>query len=96
VRQILFMSAGVALWALHFAAIYGLSALACARGRPELVLPSVVIATTLAAAATIAVLGVGLRGRARFESWLASGIAALALVAIVWEALPVLIVPICT
>jgi hypothetical protein len=94
-RQILFMSSGVVIWALHFGAIYGLTGLACARGWQEVVPPGVALATVVAAILALAVLVAGWRRRAQFESWMTAGIAALALVAIVWEALPVLIVPIC-
>lgn len=94
-RQILFMSSGVVIWALHFGTIYGLTGLACARGWQSLVPPGIALATALAAILACAVLVAGWRGRAQFESWMTAGIAALALVAIVWEALPVLVVPIC-
>ena len=94
-RQLLFMSSGVVIWALHFGAIYGLTGLACARGWPEAVTPGVALATVVAALLALAVLVAGWRRRVQFESWMTAGIAALALVAIVWEALPVLIVPIC-
>ena len=49
----------------------------------------------VAAILAVAVVVAGWRRRAQFESWMTAGIAALALVAILWEALPVLIVPIC-
>ena len=94
-RQILFMSSGVTVWALHFAAIYGLSALACARGWRGLVVPSTVVSTVLASIAIGVILAVALPRRAQFEYWMSACLAALALVAIVWEALPVLMVPAC-
>lgn len=92
----LWMSSGVIVWALHFGALYGLTALACARGWQSLVVPSIALATALAAILALLIVVAGWRRRARFESWMTAGIAALALVAIVWEAIPVLIVPICT
>ena len=94
-RQLLFMSSGVVIWALHFGAIYGLTGLACARGWQEMVPPGIGLATVVAAILAVAVVVAGWRRRAQFESWMTAGIAALALVAILWEALPVLIVPIC-
>lgn len=94
-RQILFMSSGVAIWALHFGAIYGLTGLACARGWQEMVPAGIALATVVAFLLALAVLVVGWRRRAQFESWMAAGIAALALVAIAWEAIPVLMVPLC-
>lgn len=89
------LSAGVLAWALHFAVIYGWTGLACARGLGRTVPWVVGGATLAAAAAAIALLIAGLRDRARFESWMMAGVAAFALVAIVWEGITVLIVPIC-
>lgn len=93
--RILFMSSGVVVWALHFGTLYGLTALACARGWQPLLVPSIAVATAIAALATISIIAAGLRRRAQFESWMGAGIAALALVAIVWDAMPVLVVPPC-
>jgi hypothetical protein len=89
------ISAGVIVWTLHFAAIYGVTGLACARGWTSIIAPSIGAATALAAAACIAIIVAGWRRRAEFESWLSASVGALALVAIVYEAIPVLIVPIC-
>jgi hypothetical protein len=89
------MSSGVMVWALHFTAIYGLTALACARGWGWLVMPSIAASTLLASIAIGALLAIALPRRAQFEYWMSACVAALALVAIVWEALPVLMVPAC-
>lgn len=89
------IGAGVIVWTLHFAAIYGVTGLACARGWTSIVAPSIGAATALAAAACIAIIVAGWRRRAEFESWLSASVGALALVAIAYEAIPVLIVPIC-
>ena len=94
-KQILFMSTGVMVWALHFTATYGLTALACARGWTRLVTPSIAVSTLLASLAIAVILAVALPRRAQFEYWMSACVAALALVAIVWEALPVLLVPAC-
>lgn len=88
------LSAGVLVWALHFAAIYGFTALACARQLPAPVPWAVALATLAAAAGCLLILRQEL-ARPGFEAWLAAGLAALALLAIVWEALPVLMVPPC-
>jgi hypothetical protein len=90
--QILRISAGAIVWALHFAAIYGVTALACARNLPGLVPWAVGIATALAAAAAVALIAVRTPD---FAGWVASGVAALALLAILWEAASVLVVPAC-
>lgn len=95
--------AGIIIWALHFAAIYGYAALACALGLGELRLPNVsvdaVILITTAVAFGAALLVVILAVRAKtsaFENWMTAGIGGLAALAILWEGLlPVLIVPAC-
>lgn len=93
--RILLMSSGVMVWALHFTAIYGITGLACARGWDRLVVPSVAVTTVLALIAMAPILALGIRRRAQFEYWMTASIAALALVGIVWEAITVLLVPIC-
>lgn len=89
------MSSGVIVWALHFAAIYGATALACARGVPQAAPVAVGLATLLALAALLPIIVAGWRRRAQFEAWFAAGTAAFALLAVVWEALPALWVPAC-
>ena len=99
----LHMFSGVIIWAVHFTAIYGFTALACARGFQTLqwlgigIVPWAVSGATLvAASATLAILVPALRtARASFESWMTAGVAALALIAILWETLPVMMVPVC-
>lgn len=106
------------IWATHFLAIYGFTALACARkGTADWVganwvevaaVPWFVGAATLIAAALLLLI---IRQASRqairngrsaevpvvkgFVSWLTIGIAALSLLAVMWDALPVLLVPIC-
>jgi hypothetical protein len=89
------MSSGVMVWALHFTAIYGITGLACARGWHSLVMPSVALATAIAALASLAIIAAGLRRRAQFEYWMSASIAALGLVGIAWEAMPAFLLPIC-
>jgi hypothetical protein len=91
----LWIAAGIAIWALHFAAAYGFTALACARGW-EAAVPWVVGGATLAAVGAIALLTLALwPRRAHFIEWMAIAVAALALVAILLEAVPVMMVPPC-
>jgi hypothetical protein len=79
------MSSGILVWALHFAAAYGFTGLACARGLAAAV-PWVVGAATLAAAAAAALVIVrGASRRAGFEDTVAFSLAAFALVAILFE-----------
>jgi hypothetical protein len=89
------MSAGPLCWALHFAAIYGFTGLACARGMADAVPVAVAAFTLVAGGAAAAVLWLSLRRRESFEHWLAAALAAAALLAIAWEALPALLVPAC-
>jgi hypothetical protein len=89
------ISAGVLVWSVHFAVIYGFTALACARGTPQAV-PWVIGVATLAAAAVCVLIAVKeFARRERFESWLAGSVASVALVAVVLEALPVFMVSAC-
>ena len=91
----LFISAGIIIWALHFAALYGLTALACARGWNAAVLPALWVATAVAAMAALVVIAAGWRRRDVFEYWLSATIAAFGLVAIAYEAVTILMVPAC-
>jgi hypothetical protein len=94
-RAALLIGAGPAIWAAHFGAIYGFAGVACARGLASAVPWAVGIATFVAAAACGAVLAFAWRRRAGFEHWLCAMLAALALVAIAWEALAALLVRPC-
>jgi hypothetical protein len=85
----------VGLWAAHFTAIYGAATLACARGFNDAIPPAIAIATILAACGCGWLMIVGWRHRRTFEAWLMAALAAMALLAILWEALPVLMVPPC-
>lgn len=87
-RRALWMSSGVIVWAVHFAAVYGFTGLACARGMAAIV-PWGVGAATLVALAVAALLvwrGVGRHGE--FENGMATGLAAFALLAIAFEGVP--------
>jgi hypothetical protein len=79
----------IAIWAAHFMLVYGFTALACARSFAGLV-PWVVVPVSIAAAAGIGVLAMRAPIRAArsssFPDALASGLGALAIVAVVWEA----------
>jgi hypothetical protein len=89
------MSSGVIVWALHFAAIYGVTGLACARAAPQAALIGVALATLVAVGALVPIVVSGWRRRAEFESCFTAAVAAFALLAVVWEALPALWVPTC-
>jgi hypothetical protein len=92
--QILRISSGAIVWSLHFAAIYGITALACARGLPTAVPWTIGIATAFAVLAAVVLIVLGVRA-AGFAGWMTAAVAGLALIAIVWEAAPVFVVPAC-
>lgn len=94
-RESLRVFAGVIVWALHFTAIYAFTSLACTRGMPDAVAWGIGGATLAAVAACGWILRAALRRTPAFDAWLTAGIAAMALLAIVWEALPVLMVTPC-
>jgi hypothetical protein len=87
------MSLGVALWALHFAVVYGFTAIACARGFGGAAPWVVGVATAAAAAAAVAIILAHLSPE--FTRWMTAAVAGVALVAIVWEGIPALIIPTC-
>jgi hypothetical protein len=85
----LWMSSGVIVWALHFAAVYGYTALACARGFGG---TSWVVGGATVVAALLAV-GIIARNLDReFTRWISAAVAVAALIAIVWEGLTPLLV----
>jgi hypothetical protein len=95
--------AGIIIWGVHFAVIYGYTGLACARRLTEsgetwvALIPWVVgIATVAGVAATLVFIPAGLRAtHARFVEWVSGWVAAFALLAMVLEAIAVLWVPAC-
>ena len=89
------ISAGATVWATHFLAIYGITTLACAQRMPVAVPWIVAGATLLAGSVAVVVLVKCLRVRSDFVRGVGAGHAGLALVAILWEALPALTVPPC-
>jgi hypothetical protein len=98
------MSAGIVIWAAHFGVIYGYTGLACARRFAEAgaawvaLVPWVIgVATVLAVAAALVFLAPVVRSprTAPFVDWLGGWVAALAIVAIILEALAMFWVPVC-
>lgn len=98
------------VWAIHFLAIYGFTAVACERRFTIAAFDVNVIAwfigtVTLMAALMLAVTirltvrdarrTTPLPALAKFVHWLTIASASLVLVALVWETLPILFVPIC-
>jgi hypothetical protein len=87
------ISSGPLVWALHFTALYGFTALACARGFTAAI-PWVVGVSTVVLGSAAALLMLRF-SREQFIDWLSAALAALSLVAIVWQAFPVLLVRSC-
>jgi hypothetical protein len=105
------MLSGLMIWAAHFLVIYVFTALACARRFVDTswlgigVVPWVIgVATLAATAATLVVIRLAVRdarssasqnNTSSFVHWMTAALGGLALMAILWEALPVLLVPTC-
>lgn len=89
------IGAGIGVWALHFAVLYTVTAIACARAAPHIVPWSIAAATVLALALAIGIVVIGYRRRSDFIDWMAAGVAALAIPAIVWEAAALAWLPVC-
>ena len=80
------IGAGAVVWATHFAVLYGLTALACARGQPGLA-PWIIALSTLAGIAIAAtIVARSYPRRAAFAHWMAAAVGAVAIVAMAWEA----------
>lgn len=91
----LWMASGVVVWGLHFAAVYGLTALACARGHADSIPWIIGVSALAAGAVTVAILVKGYLGRAAFIDWMTGSVAAFALIGIVYETAAGLLSPLC-
>lgn len=89
------MSAGAIVWALHFGAIYFFTALACARGFPGAISWVAGAATLAALAAAAYIVAHAFPGRADFSEWMKASIAGVAIIAIVFEGIALVMVPPC-
>jgi hypothetical protein len=95
VSRALWLASGAIVWSVHFLVIYGFTGIACAHGR-DWEAPWVVgVATMVAALLALAIARRGWRRRGEFEHALSAGLAAFALLAILWEGLAVLLVAPC-
>ena len=111
VPALLFLTGGLGIWAVRFLAGYGFTAVACAKGwRADAIAGIGVVQLGLVAMSVVALGGCGIllvralgdRASARrsdpgggFIGSIAALVAALAMLAIVWETLPVFLVPAC-
>lgn len=98
---------GPMIWAAHFLAIYGFAGLACARRMQDSewlgvgVVNWVVAAVTLAAVAAVLLLWARAdykqtpRDSAGFIRWTGAALGMLSILAIVWDAMPALLIPQC-
>ncbi len=101
-RETLRMTAGLLVWAAHLAIVYGIVAMACARGHAASVTVAWVGAVTVAsllATSVILVTAVRQLGRGgdsrRFLDAVTAMVAGFSLIAIAWDGLPALFVPAC-
>lgn len=88
------MFSSVLIWAAHFLVIYSTTGIACARNASDFV-PWVIGITTFAAVLALVIVIRSARKAEAFAAWMTMSLAALVLVAVIWEASAVLIVPIC-
>jgi hypothetical protein len=91
----LWMASGIAVWALHFAATYGFAAIACARGFAQAVPWAIGAATVVAILLLAGILTRSYARRGEFIFWMTSALAALSLVAVLFQAAPVIWLPLC-
>jgi hypothetical protein len=87
-----------AVWLMQFSALYGPKAYACSRGLAEHYPAFAVAVTALAAAAVLAIMLVPQRdanSTRRFLDLASVALGLLGLFAIVWTALPVILLPEC-
>jgi hypothetical protein len=96
VATAVYLCSAAMIWALHFLGIYGFTGLACARGL-GVIAPAIGTLTVVALLALGAISASALRGgpQFEFERALTASLCGLAAVAIVWEAVPVFMVPAC-
>lgn len=106
-RAFLFMLAGPIIWAVHFLFIYTVNGVACARpamdrswaGMP--VASWIIVAASVAALTAMAFIYLRMRNRVPgnagpgFLPWVAGMLSFLSAVAVVWETMPVILVPGC-
>ncbi|MBX9753074.1 MAG: hypothetical protein K5Q68_26035 [Roseococcus sp.] len=110
VLGVLLSAAGLAVWAGHFTVIYAVTALACERGltgRMLLGLPLVPAMVGLATLLALALLGLvmrpglpGITDRAQetephFTRWFAAATALLSALAVLFQAVPAMLLPNC-
>lgn len=106
-RIFLFMLASPIIWAAHFLFIYAVNGVACARPALNTIWAGTPVSSWIIVAASVLALGAmamvywrqrkemqptGERG---FLAWLGVMLSLLLAVAVVWETMPVLLVPAC-
>ncbi|MCW5695586.1 MAG: hypothetical protein KIS96_02505 [Bauldia sp.] len=94
-----FLFAGLIVWAVRFLAVYGFTAIACVNGWSGAVPVVIVAASVVAIAVNGVVIAAGLRRNGseagRFLGLIAAAVAALSIIAIVFETLPAFLVDAC-
>jgi hypothetical protein len=98
------MLSGALIWAAHFLALYGFAALACARGFAHTQWLGIGVpvwttgtATMIALATLLAIVATSIRRwpSVAFIDGMTAAVAALAILAVIWETLPVLMLRPC-
>jgi NO-binding membrane sensor protein with MHYT domain len=88
------MFSGVIIWAVHFVGIYAFTALACTRGFESAAPWVIAIATVIAVAVAITIARASWR-QPQLADWMTVSVNAIAIVAILFEALALIWVPVC-
>jgi len=91
---VLRMFAGVLIWSAHFLLIYAFTALACTRGF-ERAIPYTIIGATAVGVLVLALIGRRVVPARTFADWMTIAVAAIAVLAMLWEALPLFWAPAC-
>jgi hypothetical protein len=99
----LYLLGGLVVWAARFLGVYIFAAVACARGTPELVPPVMAGTALLGGAICIALILHAMRKlkagvpeeNAHFIHIVAALVAGISILAMAWEIVPVLIIPVC-
>jgi hypothetical protein len=106
-RRFLRLFSAPIIWAVHFLAVYTITGIFCARPHLQgqwLGIDAIVLGICVASAAAIAAICLlhqrdwrkCLRsGKTDFTHWTASSLGLLSIIAILWETIPVFIVPLC-
>jgi hypothetical protein len=79
------IASGAVVWAAHFTILYGITALACARAAAGVAPWGIALATAVGVAVASAIALRAYPRRDEFVHWITAAVAAIAVVAMLWE-----------